>query len=100
MCNVDLNRPNTSFDNKKCYVFDDVCYYKVISRKSTYYIKVSDYHNITLKQTAITLYKKTLHELIQIKSYIKSIELSDILFIAAPSITSNFNMFDLEKSNV
>jgi hypothetical protein len=99
MCNVDLNVATEQFDGKKYYIFDNVYYYKVVGRKSTYYIKVSDYHNITLSQKAITLYEKTLHGLIQIKSYIKSIEFSDILFIAAPSITSNFNMFDLEKSN-
>ena len=99
MCNVDLNVPHEQIENKKCYIFDNVAYYKMVGRKSTYFIKVSDYHNITLKQTAITLYEKTLNEFIQIKSYIKSIEFSDIVFIAAPSITSNFNMFNLEKSN-
>ncbi len=99
MCNVDLNISNDLLDSKKCYIFDGVRYYKVISRKSTYFIKVSDYHKITLSQKAITLYEKSRDGLIQIRSYIKSIEFSDILFIAAPSVTSNFNMFDLEKSN-
>ena len=95
MCNLDLN---TSNDCRKCYIFDDISYYKVMSRKATYYIKVSDYHKISLRQTAVTLYEYTRNGLIQIKSYIKSMEFSDILFIAAPTIANNFKMYDLEKS--
>jgi cyanophycinase-like exopeptidase len=99
VCNVDINAATKHIDGKKCYIFDNVCYYKVVGRNATYYIKVSDYHNVTLSQKAITLYEKTLHGLMQIKSYIKSMGYSDILFIAAPSITSSFSMFNLEKSN-
>ncbi len=88
----------TTSNCKQCYVFDNVSYYKVISRKATYYIKISDYESVTLKQSAIILYEQTRNGLIKIKTYIKSIEFSDILFIA-PSITTNFNMFDLEKAS-
>jgi len=89
----------TSISNsKQCYVFDNIAYYKVVSRKATYYIKTSDYESVTLNQSAIILYEQTITGLTKIKSYIKSIEFSDILFIA-PSITTNFNMFDLEKAS-
>ena len=97
MCNVDLNNiPTKNLDNKRCYIFDDVTYYKVKGKKSTYYMKVCDYHKITIKQSAIILYDYTLNGLIQVKSYIKSIEFSDIIFIA-PTIDKHFAMFDLEK---
>ena len=98
MSNVDLYKPTELLDSKKCYIFDNVSYYKVISRKATYYIKISDYHKVSLTQRAITLYEYTMNGLIQIRSYIKSIEYSDILFIAAPTIENRFKMFDLEKA--
>jgi len=83
-------------ENKKCYMIENIYYYKVIGMQATYYLKVSDYNNISLNQNAYTLYEYTVQGFIEVKSYIKSMEFSDILFIA-PTITSQFKMYDLEK---
>jgi hypothetical protein len=84
-------------ENKKCYMIDNIYYYKVIGMQAAYYLKVSDYNNISLKQNTYTLYEHTVQGFIEIKSYIKSMKTSDILFIAT-NITSQFKMYDLEKA--
>lgn len=91
------NELNLSADNKKLYIFEDQAYFKVVGMNDIYYLKVEDYDIISLKQTAITLYKLTRKGLVSIQSYIKSIDISDILFISAPTVAHRFKMFDLEK---
>ncbi len=83
--------------NKKCYVFNNEKYYKAKGMRGTYYIKVSDYMKISLKQVAIVIYEYALNELKKIKCFIKTMESSDILFIAGPKISPHFKMYDLEK---
>lgn len=85
--------------DKKFYIFDDEAYYKVVGMDASYYMKVKDYERITLRQTAVTLYEHTCNGLEKVQSYIKSIDFSDILFIAAPTVAHRFKMYDLEKAS-
>jgi len=93
---------NTSLVQKsntiKTYTFHNEKYYKVVGRKGSFYIKVSDYEKISVKQVAITIYKYTLSGLKKIKSYIKTLQSEDILFIAGPKISTHFRMYGLEKA--
>lgn len=89
---------NNKVISKKTYTYDDVAYYKVMGMNTQYFIKVSDYHKVTLCQKAVELYQYSVSGLLKVKAYIKSIDSSDILLIAAPTISSNFKMFDLEKA--
>lgn len=84
--------------HKKCYTFDDETYYKAKSMKRNFYIKVSDYENLSVSQAAIVIYEYTLQGLQQIKSFIRLMESHDILFIAGPRISTQFKMYDLEKA--
>lgn len=93
---------NTNLNNKpinlKSYTFENEEYYKVMGMKGCFFIKVSDYIKVTVKQVAMVIYEYTLTGLRKIKSYIKSMENSDILFIAGPKIAHHFKIFDLEKA--
>ena len=84
--------------NHKCYTFDNEEYYKIKGMKGNYFIKIVDYAKITLRQVAIIIYEYTINGLKKIKSYIKSMESSDILFVAGPKISTHFKMYDLEKN--
>ena len=97
MSNLDNYLFESKMINRKTYIFDDTSYYKVIGLNSQYYIKVSDLNKITLHQMSMTLYKHTASSLVKVKAYVKSLDYSDILFIAAPTISSPFKMYDLEK---
>jgi hypothetical protein len=63
-----------------------------------YFIKINDYYKVTLRQQPIELFTVSVSGLKKIKGYVKSIDASDILFIAAPSISSRFIMYDIEKT--
>lgn len=93
---------HTSLEKKsntiKTYIFDNEKYYKVVGMKGSFYIKVSDYEKVSVKQVAITIYKYTLHGLKKIQSFIKSLQSEDILFIAGPKISTHFRMYGLEKA--
>jgi len=98
MSHVELNIVNDNIVDYKLHIFNNIAYYRVMGMRDSYYLKVSDYANITLKQNLIILYKETIKGFITINSYIKSIECSDILFIAAPTVENRFKMCDLEKA--
>lgn len=96
MCKNDLE---LLAHDKKLYMFNDEPYYKVVGMDASYYMKIKDYGKITFRQTAVTLYEHTCNGLEKVQSYIKSIDFSDILFIAAPTVTHRFKMYDLEKAS-
>jgi len=98
MSSSHIMRPEEKCIGKKCYIFDNEKYYKVKGMKGTYYIKVIDYQKVDLKQVAITIYEYAFDGLKKIRCYIKTIETSDILFIAGPKISPHFKMYDLEKN--
>jgi len=85
--------------DKKLYMFNNEAYYKVVGMDASYYMKIKDYDMITLRQTAVILYEHTCNGLEKVQSYIKSIDFSDILFIAAPTVAHHFKMYDLEKAS-
>ncbi len=82
----------------KCYTFDNEQYYKIIGMKDSYFINIVDYAKITLNQISLEIYEYSNSGLKKIKSYIKSMENSDILFVAGPKISTHFKMYDLEKN--
>ncbi len=97
MSNINDSMLGVKINNNKIYIIDSIEYYKLVGMNNHYYIKVSDYYKVTLSQQSFELFQHNTSKLKKIKGYIKSIDLSDILLIAAPSISSNFKMFDLEK---
>jgi len=97
MSNISDVLLDTKINNNKTYIVDDIDYYKVLGMNNQYYIKVIDYYQVSLSQKPVELYRHSIYGLEKVKGYIKSIDSSDILLIAAPSISSHFKMFDLEK---
>ena len=91
-------KPEKKIMNHKCYTFDNEKYYKIKGMKGCYFIKIVDYAKITRKQVAMIIYEYTNNGLKKIKSYIKSMESSDILFVTGPKISTHFKMYDLEKN--
>jgi hypothetical protein len=85
------------FLHEKCYTFKNESYYKILRMMGEYYIKVSDYEKITLKQSIVTLYSYTFHGLKTMKCYAKFTKYSDKLFISEVSTRDYFKMYDLEK---
>jgi len=84
-------------NNKKAYLYNNISYYKIVGMGEYYFIECKDYENITEKQKSVDLY--TLHSsgLSKVKGHIKAIHNSDVLLIAAPSISSAFKMFDVKN---
>jgi len=99
MSNIDDIMIETKINNKKTYMYDSIAYYKIVGMNNQYFIKVSDYYKVTLRQKQVELFGSGTSGLEKVKGYIKSIDSSDILLIAAPSISSNFIMYDLEKTD-
>ncbi len=85
------------FLREKCYTFRNESYYKILRMMGEYYIKVSDYENIGLRQSEITLYSYTFHGLKTLKCYAKFTKYSDKLFISQATTRDYFKMYDLEK---
>jgi len=98
MSNIDNSMIETKINNRKMYTYHSISYYKVIGKNKQYFIKVEDYYTVTLRQKSVYLFEMSISGLKKVKGYVKSIDSSDILLIAAPSIYNNFIMYDLEKT--
>lgn len=96
MSNIDNSLIDANIRNRKTYLFDDTTYYKVRGKKSYFYIKVSNFDELTSHQINMTLYEYTASGLVKVRAYVKSIDYSDILLISAPTVSSPFKMHDLE----
>jgi hypothetical protein len=86
------------FLNEKCYTFKNESYYKILRMMGEYYIKVSDYEKVSLKQLKVTLYSYTFHGLKTMECYAKFTKYSDKLFISQATTRDYFKMYDLEKA--
>ncbi|PHS32843.1 MAG: hypothetical protein COA92_05715 [Sulfurovum sp.] len=96
---IDKNMIDYKITNRKTYIFEGTTYYKVIGMNSQYFLKATDCDKATLCQKAIKLYKHHAKSgMLKVNGYIKSMDYSDVLLIAAPSISSPFKMHDLEKT--
>jgi len=97
MSNIANTMIDTKVNDKKIYIYDNIDYYKVSGLNNKYFIKLEDYYKVTLRQQPLDLFTFHISGLKKVKAYIKSIDTSDILFIASPSISSRFIMYDIEK---
>ena len=85
------------FLEEKCYTFKNESYYKIHRMMGEYYIKVSDYENISFKQSEVLLYSYTFHGFMTIKCHAKFTQYSEKLFISPLTVPNHFKMYDLEK---
>jgi len=88
---------NTLQINENIHIHENISYYKAVGLNAHYLVSCEDYKDVSLQQKAVEMYTYSTSGLLKVKGYIKAIENSDILLIAAPNVTSHFKMFDVKK---